>query len=72
MNAPTWKKEWANNAEDHPTGKTSNDAALAQVLEVCVAEIKSQCQPDEWFIDSGANAHVTGDRNLISEVSSVP
>jgi hypothetical protein len=73
ISAPTWKKkEWANSTEDHPAGETSNDAALAQVFEVCATEIKSQRQPDDWFIDSGASAHVTGDRNLISDVRNAP
>ena len=73
LGAPTWKKkEWANSAEDKPSGETSNDAALEQVFEVCAAEIKSQRQPDNWFIDSGASAHVTGDRKLISDVRAAP
>jgi transposase InsO family protein len=73
ISAPTWKKkDWANSTEDHPAGETSNDAALAQVFEVCAAEIKSQREPDDCFIDSGASAHVTSDRNLISDVRNAP
>ena len=73
LSAPTWKKkEWAHSVDDQNPSDTNNDAALAQVIDVCAAEIKSQRQPDDWFIDYGASTHVTGDRALISDVRSAP
>ena len=73
LSAPTWKrKEWAHSVDNPASVETTNDVALAQVIDVCAAEITSQRQPDDWFIDSGASAHVTGDRTLISDVRSAP
>jgi hypothetical protein len=48
MNASSWKrKDHVNSAEVQPIEETNNDAALAQVFEVCAVEIQSSRQPDD-------------------------
>jgi hypothetical protein len=70
MNATSWKEgDWANSSEVNSQPEPTNDTALAQVFDVYAAEISTRL-PDDWFIDSGASAHVTGDRNLISNIRS--
>jgi hypothetical protein len=66
-NAPNRKKNTTNIAEVQPPTKplsvslvVAEEALLAKVFQICAAEVQ-QHKPyssDEWFLDSGASAHV--------------
>jgi hypothetical protein len=78
------KPIWANSIEDHtsggnvyPGGPSYNFDGAQQQLPptthpVLAAEISPPQYPEEWLIDSGASAHVTGNRNLLTEIRPVP
>jgi hypothetical protein len=73
--ASTWKRQdSANIAETHTCRQPdiSNDEALAEVLDIYAAEVKKSNGEDDWFIDSGASTHVTGNRNLLYEIRHAP
>jgi hypothetical protein len=52
--------------------KPYEDEALAEIFEVCAAEVQRSHAPDDWFLNSGASAHVTGNRDLLTDVRTGP
>jgi hypothetical protein len=56
---------WANVTEYAAEG----DVAEAKVH---AAEFLPPSAPDGWFLDSGTSAHMTGTRNLLHEIRTIP
>jgi hypothetical protein len=57
---------------DKPTGSAhgnGEEAAFVEIFEICAAEVKQREKKEEdWFLDSGANAHVTGNKALLTDI----
>jgi hypothetical protein len=76
-NSTSWRKNNYANAADTssvPIPTHNNDeAALAEVFEICAAEVKQKARREEdWFLDSGATTHVTGNRDLLTDIRIAP
>jgi hypothetical protein len=66
------KQDWANTAEIHTCNNGPSPSQLPfDRHQALAAELYSPTVPD-WILDSGASAHVTGERNLLSEIRTVP
>jgi hypothetical protein len=62
-------------APDQSLRSTQNNdkAALAEVFDICAVEVKGKAEREEdWFLDSGATAHVTGNRDLLTDIRVTP
>jgi hypothetical protein len=64
------KQTWANTAEIN-TCDTGHAPAYSDQLQALAADLYSPPVPD-WISDSRASAHVTGERNLLSEIRPTP
>jgi hypothetical protein len=79
-NPTSWRKRnYVNiadaSAPDQSLRSTQNndEVALAEVFDICAAEVKEKARREEdWFLDSGATAHVTGNRDLLTDIRVTP
>jgi hypothetical protein len=74
IGASTWSKPYqAQLAEIKPPLANAEpaEANLSEVFEICSAEVNQRQGVDsDWFFDCGASAHVTGNRDLLTEIRS--
>jgi hypothetical protein len=74
--ASTWRKPFhAHSVEKKspPPNQMETDANLAEVFNIRAGEVKQrQGVNNDWFFDSGASAHVTGNRDLLTDIRVPP